>query len=255
MICEHCGKPTEKTRANKRFCSYECRTANQNQQKREKRRDTSLPFTCEECGSIIIREGKSGRFPRFCSLRCLQARDRHHRAKARPPRICRACGGVFTPKRSDAFHCSSNCARTTRARRQGKEPLLSPQERLANGLEEDKQTGCWEWQRGKLASGYGSIAVDGKRKVTHRYTWEVVVGEIPEGAQIDHLCRNRLCCRPSHLEPVTQQENLARNHITKAQHMGSRQIPLADQFVLMTLADLVAMLTGSRDHLEESRRE
>jgi hypothetical protein len=44
----------------------------------------------------------------------------------------------------------------------------------------------------------------------HRYAYEALVGPIPDGKQIDHLCRNRACCNPEHLEPVTIQENIRR---------------------------------------------
>jgi hypothetical protein len=64
--------------------------------------------------------------------------------------------------------------------------------------------GCWPW----LASrkwGYGCFSLDGGKVQVraHRYAYEVLVGPIPSGLQIDHLCRNRACCNPDHLEPVT----------------------------------------------------
>lgn len=70
--------------------------------------------------------------------------------------------------------------------------------------------GCWEWTGNKNHHGYGGFYVDGKNRRAHRYGYERFVGEVPEGLQTDHLCRNRSCVNPSHLEPVTRRENILR---------------------------------------------
>lgn len=69
--------------------------------------------------------------------------------------------------------------------------------------------GCWNWQYAKT-TGYGRVIIGGKLTSVHRAAWECVHGPIPAGLQIDHLCRNRACCNPEHVEPVTQRENLLR---------------------------------------------
>lgn len=74
----------------------------------------------------------------------------------------------------------------------------------------DKSGECWIWTGSKHSAGYGSTSVNAKRVYAHRYAYEVLVGPIPEGLVIDHLCRNRLCVRPDHLEPVTLAENTRR---------------------------------------------
>ena len=67
--------------------------------------------------------------------------------------------------------------------------------------------GCWEWAAFRNADGYGRFN-DGQRIVAaHRFAYERFVGEIPDGLQLDHLCRVRHCVNPDHLEPVTALEN------------------------------------------------
>lgn len=79
------------------------------------------------------------------------------------------------------------------------------------GYEVDEATGCWIWQ-GHIdpRTGYGSITRGRKSHRTHRWFYEQANGPIPQGLQLDHLCRNRACCNPDHLEPVTRSENLRR---------------------------------------------
>lgn len=70
---------------------------------------------------------------------------------------------------------------------------------------------CWEWRGLRTApNGYGRVIVDGKRLMAHRVVYEACVGAIPDGLVIDHLCRNKPCVNPAHLEPVTQTENVRR---------------------------------------------
>ena len=72
---------------------------------------------------------------------------------------------------------------------------------------------CMIWDR-SLAKGYGRYKSHGKKLVVHRLAYEIVIGPIPEGLQLDHLCRVRACFCPSHLEPVTGKENINRSPLT-----------------------------------------
>jgi hypothetical protein len=72
---------------------------------------------------------------------------------------------------------------------------------------------CWNWDGAVTSSGYGAVAHNGRTHSTHKLAYELLVGPVPDGLQIDHLCRNKLCCNPAHLEPVTGQENIRRRQV------------------------------------------
>jgi hypothetical protein len=69
---------------------------------------------------------------------------------------------------------------------------------------------CWEWTAGKSVDGYGTFHYVDRDHRAHRWAWEYMVGSITEGLELDHLCRNRACVRPEHLDPVPHVENMQR---------------------------------------------
>lgn len=81
------------------------------------------------------------------------------------------------------------------------------------------ETGCWKWLGNISPQGYGMTRVPGekttdgksRRTTAHRWAYEQKHGKPADGLVLDHLCRNKWCCNPDHVEPVTQRENLYRS--------------------------------------------
>lgn len=69
---------------------------------------------------------------------------------------------------------------------------------------------CWLWLGATNSRGYGCWGVEGVSQLAHRVAYELLVGPIPEGLTIDHLCFNKVCVNPAHMEPVTREENSRR---------------------------------------------
>lgn len=123
---------------------------------------------------------------------------------------------------------------------------------------------CWEWTAAKVA-GYGRFAVTsvqrgpGRFAAAHRYAWEQLVGPIPAGLQLDHLCRNHSCVNPDHLEPVTIRENLLRGSTVTRRNAAKTHCPrdhelTGDNLMPSRLArGERECLTCSRDKVRERR--
>lgn len=82
-------------------------------------------------------------------------------------------------------------------------------ERIRRYVEIDAN-GCWIWTAARNRGGYGIIGIELRSALAHRVSYEAFVGEIPNGLELDHLCRVRCCVNPQHLEPVTRYENVRR---------------------------------------------
>ena len=69
---------------------------------------------------------------------------------------------------------------------------------------------CWDWTAGRDPKDYGQFWVAGRMVRAHRFAYELIVGPIPDGLELDHLCRNHECVRPEHLDAVPHKVNVLR---------------------------------------------
>ena len=84
---------------------------------------------------------------------------------------------------------------------------------------------CFFWTASTNGTGYGLFTVNGRMVMAHRWAYEYFKGPIPDGLQLDHLCRNRNCVNPAHLEPVTQRENLLRGESLTTFNLAKTHCP------------------------------
>ena len=82
--------------------------------------------------------------------------------------------------------------------------------RVQGKIVQTPESGCWLWIGAVNHKDYGCLHVNGRTMVAHRFIYTSLIGPIPNGLQLDHLCRVRSCVNPHHLEPVTCRENVMR---------------------------------------------
>lgn len=96
----------------------------------------------------------------------------------------------------------------------------------------NKTESCWLWTGGRISSGYG-LTPKPPRVLAHRYAYELLVGPIPDGLQLDHLCRQRLCVNPAHLESVDNRTNTLRSNSRSAINARAIHCPAGHPYDLL----------------------
>lgn len=84
---------------------------------------------------------------------------------------------------------------------------------------------CWIWTAFKNPKGYGRVTYKSRNLSAHEAVFFMLIGPKPEGRCLDHLCRNRSCCNPQHLEPVTMRENIMRGDNFMAANIHKTHCP------------------------------
>jgi len=103
---------------------------------------------------------------------------------------------------------------------------------------------CWLWTGFHNEYGYGRINIQRRLHLVHRVTFEIFAGLVPDGLELDHLCRVRLCANPAHLEPVTRRINVLRGVSPVAEHARATHCPRGHPYDLLNT--YINPSTGSR---------
>lgn len=123
---------------------------------------------------------------------------------------CAFCNGSLENAHKLAIYCDKLCRSRAQGIRRGYIPRKSTEDRFWGYVDKSGTDGCWQWTGVKMPAGYGVFGAYRRNVMAHRFSYEEVVGPIPPGLHLDHLCRNTSCVNPDHLEPVTPAVNVLR---------------------------------------------
>ena len=124
--------------------------------------------------------------------------------------------------------------------------------RFHRRIQKDPESGCWNWTGYTTGNGYGQAHYGGGLTTAHRAYWLCAVGDLPDDLDLDHLCRNRTCVNPDHLEPVTRSENLERGYEARGCKNGHPYTE--DGFSVVTRSDGRTFRRCKACHRERNRK-
>ncbi len=184
-------------------------------------------YTCAKCGADVFQYPARVKARVFCSRACYAASmagGTPHNKGARTvvEKPCRQCGGRIAGVPSEVGrrrYCGKGCAA---------EALRGDIAKVLQRYTLEPSSECWLWT-GSKRGGYGRLRLSATGSVeAHRASYEYHVGPIAEGLVIDHLCRNRACINPAHLEPVTNRENIRRGMAGRVEMTDDHRRAIAD---------------------------
>lgn len=160
------------------------------------------------CGTLVASEGRRFKPGHFARVQ---------------PRVIRPCAAPRCDRARQsnaAWSRNEYCQfHATRLRDTGDvvlQPRVSTWDRFVDKVRV-LATDCWEWTARGTGRGqaYGAFWFNGRSGLAHRYAYETLIGPVPAGLELDHLCRFQRCVNPAHLEPVTPSVNIQRMHAAK----------------------------------------
>ena len=108
--------------------------------------------------------------------------------------------------------------------------ILSPDQLFDRKISPEPTSGCWLWLGATTKDGYAVFRSQRKLIYAHRFSYQKSIGEIPAGCELDHLCRNRMCSNPHHLEAVSHRENCLRGKSPVADCAQKTHCPRGHQY-------------------------
>lgn len=196
----------------------------------------SPPKTCADCGKEICWGSLRCR---SCASRSMQVPKRLQRIPPNPSGLCMCGCGEPTPiapqsskKQGWVLGEPVRFIRGHQHRKPG----------IPDYIEEDHGyvTPCWAWQRSKSEMGYGTAVIGSRRYPAHRVMYERLRGPIPDGLELDHLCRSPSCVNPDHMEAVTHTENVRRGPNIKLNEQAVREIRTITETNMKRLTEIAA---------------
>jgi hypothetical protein len=125
-------------------------------------------------------------------------------------------------KRLSRRHCSGHHWQLKQGRPLTPIARMSSTERFWSYV--TKSPGCWGWSGPRNRDGYGKFSADSKRVSAHRFGYQLLVGSIPSGMEIDHSCRVRSCVNPAHLQIATRKQNVENIDVQRTSTTGVRGV-------------------------------